>query len=255
MKITKNQSLILIILFFSLTIGCHKDTETNKILDTLPVNTSISVLPAKAHQESILIQKNMAQILVPVINRLGETGLTFPNLSGPDGSLRYSFTVSENHYGTATFLIQFRDNINSVIDPITSLTSTTTLNNVLITFTGASDRFSYTGSWVLTLETSGTVTSTKRLTGTTTFTGSSYTINFSLPSPGITCTFEGLTRGTLSSTGTGGPSSTATSSLISFSTDHTSNGSLAWEGNSGGLHLNPNGTGFITTNQYLIPLQ
>ncbi len=255
MKNINIHKLSLIASFSFLILGCHKDQEPNKIIYTLPINSTLTVIPAHAAQEFLLIQTAAAQTIVPIINRIGSTSTSYPELSGPDGSSRYTFTKTESHYGTATFLIQFRDSSNAVIDPIQTQSSTTTLKSVVVTVTGTSNRFSASANLIISLDTAGLAESTKRITGTAAFTGSTYSLNFTILASGITCSFDGLTAGSFEASGSGGPQNTNTAILLSLSSNKDANGSISWEGQSGGLHLESNGTGFVTTNQYLIPIQ
>lgn len=255
MKITTIHKFSLITSLIFLTLGCHKGQESNKILYTLPVNSTASVIPAHAAQEFLLLKTVASQVIVPIINRIGQQNQIYPELTGPDGSSRYSFNRTENHYGTASFLIQFRDGTNAVIDPIQTQTSTTTLKSVVVTVTGTSSKFAYSESLSITLETAGAADSKKQISGTANFSGSTYNLNFTIVSPGITCSFDGLTAGIFEASGTGGPSNTTTSMQISLSSNKDANGSIAWEDQSGGFHMESNGTGFVTNGQYLIPLQ
>jgi hypothetical protein len=42
---------------------------------------------------------------------------------------------------------------------------------------------------------------------------------------------------------------------LSVSSNKDANGSITWEGQTGGIHLESDGSGFVTTNQFLIPIQ
>jgi hypothetical protein len=255
MKIIKIQYLTAISLLLIVNSGCRKDQESQKIIDTLPINSTVVVTPAYAAQEFLLLKRDAAQTIVPVINRLGQTINTFPELTGPDGSSRYTFQRVESHYGTANYTIQFRDSNGSVIDPIQTQTSTTTLATVDITASGSNDRYSYSETMTLTLETPGQVDSKKRITGTSSFTGSSYSINFTMPSPGLTWSFDGVSAGIVTASGSGGPSNSALSMTLSLSSSHAASGPIAWEGNEGSIHIESNGSGYVTTPQYLVPFQ
>lgn len=229
--------------------ACKRKETPNKIIDGVPVNTTETIVPAQAAQEFFLLKRDGLGVIVPVINRLSIPSPTFPELTGPSAQT-YSFTLHENHYGTANFTIQFRDSSNNPIDPITTVSSTNTLQSVAITVSGNSTSFSYTENLVLTLVTQGNVTGKKLLTGTSSFNGSSYSIVFTLSSPGSNCTFNGFTDGSVSASGSGGPSLQPTSLNLIFSADHKANGNIAWEGLEGGIHFEDNGSGIIVTNQF-----
>jgi hypothetical protein len=94
-------------------------------------------------------------------------------------------------------------------------------------------------------ESSGVVTSTLRMSGTSVFTGSTYSLTFTFDPPGSKSIFEALTDGSATASGTGGtPPAAATVNLI-FRSDRDVNGSIAWEGREGGIHLELNGSGFV----------
>lgn len=225
--------------------ACEKKKEPNKILDGLPVNTEEVVPLGQATQEIHVMTQDALNTIVTAMNRLSQTSPSFSDLTNV-GFGQYQFTRSGSRYGSATFTITFKDGVGATIDPIANTASTSTFKSVDVTGTGSSSRFSYTiGTWTITLLTEGVPTSDKTLAGPTTFTSAapSYTINYTYTS--AEATFEGVTDGTLSATGTG-PSAPITLT-VTYASDRVVNGTLTWEGQSGGIHLASNGTGFIVT--------
>jgi hypothetical protein len=238
-------SLLSVILALS---SCHKDQEPNKIIDGVPLNTTEIVIPGQAGQQFYALVRDLSTFLVPILNRLQQTGLSFSELSGPDGQMRYTFTTTERHYNSANYSIQFRDSNNTAIDPIQNQNSTTTVKSIDITGTGSSSQFNFTIAATLTIETVGDLNSKKRITGSSSFNGSSYSMTFTIDSPGLTGTESGLTEGTFSSSGTG-PNSQPTTLQLICSFEHTADGSISWEDRSGGFHIEPDASAFIVTNQ------
>lgn len=239
------------VLFFT---ACQRKDTPNKFIDTLPIDTTVTVVPGIAAKQMILLKNVGLTIAIPVMNRLGQAGSTFPELQGPDINTRYSFSYSDATLGTVTFTLQFRDTNDQVIDPIANVVSTNTLKGAVFAATGQSPGFSYTENLEIILETSGIADSDKSLTGTSHFVGAGYDITFTFPAPGVVASFNGLTKGRVTASGTGGPSSLPMTMNLTFSSDHQGNGDIAWDGLQGKIHTNDNGTGVIVTNQarYLI---
>jgi len=242
----RNKIFILLAFFLLAGLGCERKNESNKILHGLPVDTTQIVLPAQAIQQFMLLKRDSLGILVPILNRLAIADAGFPEVSGPDSNSRYTFRLSENRYGTADFTIQFLDAAHSVIDPISFQTSTSTIKTAALTTTGSSSLFAYTEDLSLTLATTGDVNSEKRVTGNATFTGSGYTITFVFDPAGSVTKFGGILEGLVTATGTG-PGSAPMTLSMRYSTDHSADGNLTWEGQSGGLHIMDDGSGSIVT--------
>ncbi len=233
--------------------ACKREQEPNKILDPLPIKSDITSLPAQVGQGWFLMKRDCMKVLVPVMNRTTLTNSTFPELTGPDAQSRYTFTTSERHYGTATFTIQFKDAGNNTIDPIQMQSSTAIIKSVLITDNGGNSKFTLSENLTLTLDLAGIVDSDKRLTGTSNFSSSNLSLNFAFNGVGAKTTFDGLTDGSASASGTfdGQP----TTLNLSFYADHTANGNITWSGISGGLHYTETGTGYIVTNEFRLLLE
>jgi len=251
--IRKTPILLMLSILFLPLAACKRDKEPNKIIDGLPINNTVTVVPAQMAQQIYLVTRDAMIEFIPVINRLdqGNSAPGFSELTGPDGQSRYTFSKVEKHYGSATFTIQFIDGSGNVIDPISSLTSTTTLATARITTAGTSAQFTYTQNLVVTLQTPGILTSDKRLTGTTTFTGATDTLTMVYPAPGALCGFEGLVDGSSNGSGTGPLAQTITLTL-NYSPDRNADGLLQWEGQNGGIHFIDTGSGFLTTATYRI---
>lgn len=229
--------------------GCRRKNEPHKIIGGLPLNSTVDVTAARSIQQLMLLKRDGLSVIVPIINRLAVPDTTFPELTGPAGASGkdYSFTMSEERYRTASFLVKFFDNAASQIDPIAFRSSTTALKTVKINTTGSSDLFSYTESLTITLETAGDGTSGKRLTGTSVFNGSGYAVTFTFSPPGPASNQDGLIDGSFTGSGTG--PTLGFSSTLRYSTDHTADGTLQWEGQTGEIHLANNGRGVIVTDQ------
>jgi hypothetical protein len=226
-------------------VGCRRDREPNKILDGYITGTTEVIPPAQAAQQYTLLQRDMLRVVIPVIHKLERTDSSFGELTGPVGS-KYSFNTTEKHYGNAAFTIEFKDDFGATIDPITTRTSTTTLKSVIVTGTAHSPAFDpINETMTLVLASSGVASSTIRMTGNATFTGSSYSLTFTIDSAGNNAIFEGLTDGTVTASGTGGTPPATASLTFGYSTDRTANGQITWEGREGGLHIEPNGSGFV----------
>jgi len=243
----------LILLLFALA-SCEKKEEPNKIIDGLPFDNTVVILPAQATKEMHILKSDGAGFAVEIINRVGILNTVFPELTGPDGQLRYTFSIANTIYGSASFTMQFLDTLSSPIDPIATNVSTATLASVTLTGSGASDLFSYTETLTITLQTAGITSSDKFLTGTVVFTGTSDTITFTFAAPGAKINFEGMAGGSVSASGTG-PGGAPISIQLAFRSDHDANGSITWEGQTGGIHIDQAGGGFVLTNNAKIPLQ
>lgn len=231
--------------------ACKKNSEPNKILPGIPVATNQVITAARAAQQHHLLTNWGLSSIVPIINRLGVNIAVFAELSGPDAQSRYTFSLTERHFGTANFTIQFRDTSDLIIDPFVVNASTGSLSSVLVTVSGSSSEFTYSQAYTIRLAVPGQNTSSKVATDTpgspTTFTGSGYAIQYAFLSPGISVNNSGITGGRISATGTG-PNSTSTSLDILYAINHSANGTLSWEGQSGTIHFLDNGNGFIITN-------
>lgn len=252
----KKIHFVLILIIWGGMSSCKRKEEPIKILDPLPLNSLQTCVPGEMGQAWVLLKRDCLKVLVPVINLTTIPNSTFPQVTGPDSLSRYTFQTSDGHYGTATFTIRFFQENGTVIDPILTNTSTTTLKSVSVNVIGSSSRFSYTENLVLTLDTAGIISSNKRFTGTSAINdvGNINVLTFTMPSPGIRSAFEGMVEGQATVTGTG-PSSQTTSMTLAVSADHTTNGNITWEGLSGGIHYEENATGYVITNQYQLLLQ
>jgi len=227
--------------------GCERKREPNKILDGYVVGSSEVIIPAEGARQFFLLKRDLLRVVVPVINKLSLATSDFSELSGPV-AMKYSFQVSEKHYGTATFTLEFKDDVNATFDPIAVRGSSTTIKSVVVTGVGASALFpSISENLSLVLESSGVVTSTLRLNGTSVFSGSGYTLNFGFNPGGSKGVFEGITDGSASASGTGGTPPATASINLGFTTDRNANGSITWEGRDGGIHLDENGSGYVST--------
>jgi len=183
--------------------------------------------------------------IVPVINRVGVSGALFDELTGPDVNSIYSFQTAEKHFGSATFRFQFKDPSGAVIDPLQTQTSSTTIKTVEVTATGQSSRFTYSESLVITMEVAGDSESEKRVTGSATFNGLGYSLTYTFPAPGLVTTFRGFTSGLVTASGTG--LGLPTSASLAYSSDHSADGTIVWEGDQGGIHIKDNGEIAIVT--------
>lgn len=230
-----------------LLVGCRHRNEPNKVLDGQPVGAYELIIPAEAARQYFLIQRDMLHVLVPVINKFAVTDPTYPELT-PAGGSKYSFTTSEKHYGSATFTLEFRSDVNTTIDPVAVQGSSTAVKSVLIAGTAASSLFpTITENLTLVLDSSGVVTSTMRLSGSTAMTGSGYSLTFNLDPAGAKANFDGLTDNQTTASGTGGTPPTTAAIQLRFSTDRSANGSIAWEGRTGGIHIGSDGSGYVST--------
>jgi hypothetical protein len=224
--------------------GCHKDSPARKIVDGLPVSSApLTIVPAQAVQQFLLLKNVM---LGPVVTNLNRLAIAYPStgLTGPNGS-DYTFQRTEKHFGLATFTIQFQDSGHGAVDPFIAVASTGVVKYVHITMTGNSSEFAISEDLSLTLQTAGVLTGPFGLTGTSSFNGSSYSINFTIPDPGVNATISGLISGPASSVGTG--PTQPTSSKLTFGTSSDLSGVLEWDGQTAGIHVDANGSGYLTT--------
>jgi len=88
------------ILFVFGLFSCERKEVKNKIIEGIPIDTTTSVIPAKAIQEMMLLKRDAFSIVVPIINRLPLSGATFPNV-----------VASRAIKGTALVLCEERRNI------------------------------------------------------------------------------------------------------------------------------------------------
>lgn len=243
------------LLFVSISIGlcsflsCKREREPNKIIDGLPINSTETVVPAQMAQQFFLLIRDGLNEIVPVFNRLGRVDPPpdFSELT-PVGSNVYEFSVTEKHYGSVTFKINFKDTSGNSIDPIANNTSTMTVRSVHITASGTSSLFTYSQDLVLTLETAGLLSSDKRLTGNSTFTGATDAVTFTFVPPGSNSTFQGLTNGMVLGSGSG-PSNQNISITLTFSSNHEADGQIAWLGREAAIHFLDNGVGYVATKE------
>jgi len=246
-------SLFLSAALLCVVTACHRKDTSNKVLDGFPVGASQGViLPAAAAQELFLMQRDAMGVVVPVINKIGLSGVSFSEIQGPNAQMQYTFSLSERHYGTAHFSIQFFDIFNNVIDPISNQLSTATLSGAIVTIApgnGSSALFNYTETVIVALTTPGTSTSAKNLTGTTGFIGNGYSLTFTYSTPGPVAVFDGLTSGNFTATGSGGAPSQQASLMLNFNSNHEADGNIAWEGKQGGIHFKQDGSGYVVTSQ------
>jgi hypothetical protein len=225
--------------------ACKRDDVSPKVIETLPPDVHTVVLPGVAAQQYLMLKRDSMNGVIPIINELPLAHPVYPvSLSGPDSSQKYSFPITDPHYGSAVVVIQFFSG-STPIDPIATQASTATLSSVAVEVTGDSARFHYHEVLTLTLDNPGNLSTTLHLTGTSDFTNGA-TITYTMPAPGARATFSGVSSGSATGTGIDGAGLPTTISLT-FSTDHDANGSITWEDRSGGIHLAHNGPGFIVT--------
>ena len=242
MRMKKIGVAVLAVLAFA---SCERKREPNKILDGYTAGIVEVVVPGNAAQQYVVLKRDILRVAVSVVNRLQQENALFPELSGPSAG-KYAFSSTERHYGTANFTIEFFNDTGSQIDPIAVRSSSNTLKSFILTTAAASNEFpTITETLTVVLESSGVVTSRLRMTGSSVFTGSSYSLTFNIDPSGCKTIYEALTDGSVTATGTGGtPPATATINLA-FSSDHAVNGSMSWEGREAGLHIETNGSGLI----------
>jgi hypothetical protein len=225
--------------------SCRRHDETNKILDGQAINTTFTAVPIQATQQMSVLVKDTLSAAIPVINRIGTSSTDFAPLTGPDGSLNYGLTLTNNRFGSATYVVQFKDSTNATI---AFNSSTSTFKSLVLTGTGSSALFTSTISLVISIQTEGNVNTDKFLAGALNFIGSSNNITYTFPSPGIAVTFLGVTRGPMTASGTG-PMSQLVTGTFTYSSTHILDGSINWEGNQGTIHLNDFAAGILNLNQ------
>jgi hypothetical protein len=241
----KRSHLILSLALVTATsIGCKHDKEGVKVVDGLPVSANQTVIPANAVQHLMLLRKQSLRTIVQVLNKTTQSAPTYPELSGGP---TYNFTITDERLGTATYSITFRDGTNATIDPVGTQSSSSTVKSIVVTASGVSTLFpTYSESSTLTLDVQGDVNSPLRSLGDWDFqtAGATYDIDFTMNTPGRV-NVEGMRDGAIFGTGTG-PGG-AISMTLSVSNDHSADGPISWEGQEGGLHISPDGDGFLTT--------
>ncbi len=252
--------LILAALIGMTVLGCKRKNEPNKILDPLPVNTTLTCVPAQIGQGWYALKRDLLAVLISVINRTSLLSATFPasypelTPTGPLGE--YSLTLNDRHYGTGQATIRFfsDDAHTTPIDPVQDVSSTATIKSVSISInvTGSS-LFTGNESLTLTYDTAGLLDSARRLTGTSVFTGTNDSITFTMAPPGLRGAYEGLVDGHMSATGTG-PGGSTTRFEMDFFADHAGNGTIVWEDIRGGIHYNDNASGYVVTHLYRLLL-
>ncbi len=227
--------------------ACRREKEPNKIVDSLSLDTTQAVIPANAAQQMLVLKRDSMNIIIPVIARLGIAGAQFSELTRT-GFGQYTFPGAERHYGNATFTLQFKNTAGAPIDPIQNQGSTTTLKSVSVTTQGSSSLFNpYSENLVLTLDIAGDFGSVIRLTGTSSFTGGGYTVTLTFPGGAVT-TFQGLKSGSVTGSGTG-PTGLSVALALSIRASQQLEGSINWEGQTGSLHMEDSGKGYVITGQ------
>lgn len=250
----KNHFLLSLLMLFPVVTGCRHNQVDNKIVDGLPLNTNRAVLPAAALQQLLLFKRDNIRVTVTAINKTSIANPTYPELTNVGGNV-YQFQISEKHYGTATVRIQFFDASGVSIDPIANQSSTATFKTVTINTNGSSGMFTYTEAGAITLDTAGDVTSTMHSTGTFSFNGSGYSINSNILAPGARTSVDGFRDGTLTGAGTNLTSGAPVTMSIGLNNNQSANGSLAWDGEKGGVEFDNTGLGFVITSTTRIPIQ
>lgn len=246
------KSLLFLCLSVAL-LGCHKDSPARKIIDGLPVLSSPpTVVPAQATQQYLLLKNAMLNPVITnltrVFNNLPPTGLT----SVGGGS--YSYTTTERHYGSATFTIQCRDVNNSPVDPFATISATSSVKSVHITESSSNNASTFSEDLTLNLQTVGILIGPYSLNGSSTFNGPSYSIIFTLAPEGVAATISGLINGNATSAPNTG-SALSSSSSLSFGTKSDISGILAWDGQTAGIHVSSDGSGYLTTDTERILFQ
>lgn len=235
--------------------SCERKREPNKILDGNVAGTVQVVGPAEAARQYVLLKRDLLRTVLPVLNRMQTSNATFGDLT-PVGGGQYSFQGNDPHYGTVTFTLGFQDANGGGIDPISVPGSSSSLKAVTVTGAGASTLFpTITENLTLAFESAGVFTTTLRLTGTSVFNGPTYTLTFTNSTPGSRVIFAALTSGTATATGSGGTPAAPATVNLEFSSDQHANGTITWEGQEGGIHLETNGSGFVVTTEGRILLE
>ncbi len=235
-------------------IGCHKDSPGKKIIDGLPVTTApLMIPPAQAVQEYLLLNNAMLSTVITNLNRLS-LQLPATGLTGPDASLNYTFQRNEIHYGLATFVIQFQDVNSGALDPFTTGFATSSIKFVQITVNGTSTAFTFSEHLILSLDTVAILTGPYHMSGTSEFDDSSYSIIYTLNPAGVVATITGLLSGQASSVSSQ-TSPKTTSSSLSFGQVSDVSGVIKWEDQTAGIHVSPDGSGYLTTSDSRILFQ
>lgn len=228
--------------------ACQKKEEPNKIVNNLPTDVGITVLPAQAAQQYIVLNNEVFTEGVYILNRLNSYATpTFPELQQV-ASGQYRYSVSNSKCGTAPVIYTFYSGA-SIIDPIAVHSTTNTVSSLTMEIaanSGVSALFTYSESLRLTLAKFGDLTSDKSVTGTSHFVGSHQDITFSIDASGILATTEGLSAGQFSGGGTG-TSGQPVSLSLTVDLDHNANGIITWEGQDGQIHFDPKVLGVVMT--------
>lgn len=236
-------SLIALSLFWT---GCHRKTESNKIIDGLPVIQAQNVVPVQIAQQFMLATRDGLAVSISALNRFDLVGAQFPELT-PIGGMQYQFITSESRYGTATFTVRFINDSNLYFDPIAVPTSTGSIKGMELDVNGGSSNFSFSGTYVVVLTEIGHVDSSKHMTGNLNMTGPSNTLNFTLSNPGPEVTFQGMIDGGATASGTDSSTGLTTTLSLIFTPDHAASGKLIWNNDTITLFIQDNGHGFFLT--------
>ena len=111
-----------------------------------------------------------------------------------------------------------------------------------------------TENLLLSLDTVGFVAGPYHVTGTSEFDGSSYSILYTLDPAGVVATATGILNGHASSVSLSGSPKT-TSSALTFGEVSDVSGILKYEDQTDGIHVSPNGSGYLTTSDSRILFQ
>ncbi len=241
------KALLITAIFAAGLLGCRRDSPARKLLDGAPAGSALIALPVDAVQAFHLLERQMLSVLVAVTKRTSTLNPTYPDVTAQGGGV-YRFTTTNERYGQATFDFTFRDGSNTIIDPISSQSSTTSIKSIDIAATSGGFPFTsgVDANLTLTLDILGDVYSTMYLTGDYTLSGSTIAVTFTLAAPGGVSTFAGLAGGTLQIAGSDAAGSI--SGTVSVNTAHEYNGSLTWNGETGQVHVKDNGQAFVLLN-------
>ncbi len=234
--------------------SCQREDVHQKFIEGVPVNPQGTVISARGVQQYFLLMRDSLSRMVQLMNRLTLTGTSFTDLTGPDGNQAYSFPINETRYGSATVTLKFLDTNGAVIDPISNPVSTSSVKSVSFTMTGNSDLFAFLANdGLLTLDSAGILSPNKLASGSLSLTGQGYTMTFTMPATGVQANYQGPFEGAVTGMGTG-PTEAFTANL-QFSADHNLDGTLAWEGKTGGIRFSNNGTGYLVSDNEKILLE